>query len=477
MPDTDAASLPRQHQRPEPTRSSERSFARRLLYVCLLALVVRGAFVLVEKPDEPAIGDAIYYDAQANVNAEGDWFEHPFDGGPAADHPPLTAVVMTPVAFVFGEGILAKRLAMSVLGVGVVALIALLARDVARSDRVGLVAGTVAALYPNLWLNDALVMSETIATLCTAAILLLAMRFHRRPTWGTAAIVGVACGVGVLARAELALLVPFVVLPLALLSGDDGRARRFWRAVLAGAVSVAVVMPWTLWNVTRFEEPVLLSSNDGLTLVGANCESMYYGEDIGVWDLVCAFAVPTDDEMDQSERSVAYRDAALEYVSNQKRRLPVVVAARVARVWSLYAPGQMVDYSAGAVDTCRADQEEPCPGEGREAWAGWLGTVLFWVLAPLAVLGTVALRRRGRTWLDLLPLLMTFVVVTITAALFYGLVRFRVPAEVALVVLAASGIDALWSRASRPSTVGPGEGAAEGDDGEPDVADPKVTAP
>jgi hypothetical protein len=447
VPDTEAAPLPQHDEhRPAPARPAGRSFARTLLYVCLLALVVRGAFVLLEKRDEPAIGDAIYYDAQANVNAEGDWFEHPFDGGPAADHPPLTVVVMTPVSFVFGDDILPKRLAMSVLGVAVVALIGVLARDVSRSERVGFVAAAAAALYPNLWLNDALVMSETIATFCTAAILLLAVRFHRRPTWGSAAAVGVACGFGVLARAELALLVPFVVLPLALLSGDDGGARRFWRAVLAGGVSVLVVMPWTLWNVTRFEEPVLLSSNDGLTLVGANCESMYYGQDIGVWDLVCAFAVPTDDGMDQSERSVAYRDAAFDYMGDQKSRMPVVAATRVGRVWSLYAPGQMVDYSAGAVDTCRQGQADPCPGEGREAWAGWLGTVVFWALIPLAVLGTVALRRQGRGWLDLLPLLMTFVVVTITAVLFYGLVRFRVPAEVALVVLAGAGIDALWSR-------------------------------
>jgi uncharacterized membrane protein len=451
VPDTEAAPLPQQDEAPGPSRPTGRSFGRKLLYVCLLALVVRGAFVLIEKRDEPAIGDAIYYDAQANVNADGDFFEHPFDGGPAADHPPLTAIVMTPVAFVFGDEILPKRLAMSVLGVAVVALIGLLARDVSRSERVGVIAGVVAALYPNLWLNDALVMSETIATLATAAVLLLAVRFHRRPTWGAAAVLGLACGLSVLARAELALLVPFVVLPLALLSGDDGRGRRLGRALLAGALSVLVVMPWTLWNTTRFEEPVLLSSNDGLTLIGANCESMYYGKDIGVWDLVCAFAVDTDAATDQSEESVIYREAALEYLGNQKSRMPVVALARVGRVWSVYAPGQMVDYSAGAVDTCRAGQEDPCPGEGREAWAGWLGTVLFWVLAPLAVFGTLVLRRRGRSWLDLLPVLMTFVVVTITAVLFYGLVRFRVPAEVGLVVLAAAGIDDLWSRWGRPS--------------------------
>jgi hypothetical protein len=447
VPDTEAAPLPQHDEQPVASaRPAGRSFGRKLLYVCLLALVVRGGFVLLEKRDEPAIGDAIWYDAQANVNADGDLFQHPFDGGPSADHPPLTPLVMTPVAFVFGDEILPKRLAMSVLGVAVVALIGILARDVSRSERVGLVAAVVAALYPNLWLNDALVMSETVATLATTVVLLLAVRFHRRPTWAMATWLGLACGLSVLARAELALLVPFVALPLALLSGDDGGRNRFGRAVLAGAISVLVVMPWTLWNVTRFEEPVLLSSNDGLTLIGANCDSMFYGEDIGVWDLACAFAVPVDDAEDQSEESVLYREQALEYLGNQKSRLPVVAAARVGRVWSLYAPGQMVDYSAGAVDTCTAEQTDPCPGEGREAWAGWLGTVMFWVLAPLAAFGTVALRRQGRSWLDLLPLLMTFVVVTITAVLFYGLVRFRVPAEVALVVLAAAGIDALWAR-------------------------------
>jgi 4-amino-4-deoxy-L-arabinose transferase-like glycosyltransferase len=267
----------------------------------------------------------------------------------------------------------------------------------------------------------------------------------------------VACGVGTLARAELALLVPFVVLPLALLSGDATFRQKLGRGVLAGAVSVAVVLPWSAWNTARFEEPVLLSSNDGLTLIGANCDSMFYGQDIGVWDLVCAFAVPVDEAGDQSERSAEYRDAALEYLGNQKSRVPVVAVARVGRVWSLYAPGQMVDYSAGAVDTCRADQEAPCPGEGREAWAAWAGTVMFWLLLAPAVLGVVALRRAG-AGLALLPLLMTFVVVTITAVLFYGLVRFRVPAEVALVVLAAAGLDDGWSRL-RPGSQAPAPAA------------------
>jgi hypothetical protein len=36
--------------------------------------------------------------------------------------------------------------------------------------------------------------------------------------------------------------------------------------------------------------------------------------------------------------------------------------------------------------------------------------------------------------------------VTITAVIFYGALRFRVPADVAIVVCAAVAVDAIWSR-------------------------------
>jgi hypothetical protein len=55
----------------------------------------------------------------------------------------------------------------------------------------------------------------------------------------------------------------------------------------------------------------------------------------------------------------------------------------------------------------------------------------------------VLLRQRGRTvW----PLLAPVVVVTLISALFYGLLRFRVPAEVSLVVLAAVALGELQAR-------------------------------
>jgi uncharacterized membrane protein YoaK (UPF0700 family) len=98
-------------------------------------------------------------------------------------------------------------------------------------------------------------------------------------------------------------------------------------------------------------------------------------------------------------------------------------------------------------------------GEGRELWASWLGFATFLILVPFAVAGVVLLRRRR---VPLTPLVAQFVLVTVTAALIYGLVRFRTPAEVSLVVLAAVAVDRLFAR-RRPETeaVGAVDCAAE----------------
>jgi asparagine N-glycosylation enzyme membrane subunit Stt3 len=79
----------------------------------------------------------------------------------------------------------------------------------------------------------------------------------------------------------------------------------------------------------------------------------------------------------------------------------------------------------------------------RPRWASYLGIASFLALLPLAAAGGIWLRRRRvRIWL-----LFTLVwVVLISAAVFYGTPRFRVPAEPTVVVLAAVGIGALLGR-------------------------------
>ena len=422
-----------------PAPSDRSRFLRRLAWIAGAALALRVAYIVVFKRDEPAIGDAIYYSTQAIRLAQGRGFVHPFAGGPAADHPPLTPLLMTPVAYLFHDSLLAMRFAMAVIGTLVVAGIGLLGRTVTASSRVGLIAAGIAAAYPNLWLNDGVVMSEAIATLTLVAIFLALYRFRDDYTAGRLALIGALCGIAILARAESAFLLPLVILPTVVVVGGGSLWRRLGIVALAGVVSLAVVVPWTAYNLTRFDKAVLLSSNDGLTILGANCDTTYYGDGVGLWSFECAFGVPGPDPAtaDESEIAAAFRKAGLSYISHHKRRFPVVAAARVGRVWGVYAPGQMVAYSEGDLERT---------GEGREGWASWWGYAMWWVLVPLSVYGAIALRRRGML---VLPLVLTGLVITATAIAFYGLIRFRIPAEIAVVVLGAAGIDELARRRSR----------------------------
>ena len=229
-----------------------------------------------------------------------------------------------------------------------------------------------------------------------------------------------------LSRTELALLVPLLVLPTLLLTRAIVARRR---AVLAGIVVLAAaipVVPWVVHDAMRFEEPVFLSYGAGAVLEGANCDQTYSGERLGYWDGTCN--VLEDVRGDGAVEAGRRRDLALEYMGDHLDRLPVVVAARIGRLWGLYRP----------IETARDNQFE-----GRPMWVSVAGLVMFVPLAAFAVAGLVTLRRRR---VPLIPLLAPIVIVTLMAAAFYGLIRFRVPAEVSLVALAAVALDALLAR-------------------------------
>jgi len=414
----------------------DRRFWRILLLIALAALALRVGYVAFAKTNQPIHGDQLFYNAEANRLARGDGFLEPFDPqalsrgviregkDPAADHPPLTVIVLAPVSFVTSQALIPQRLTMSVLGTGAVVVIGLLARRLA-GDRAGWIAAGIAAVYPNLWVNDGLIMSETLATLVVALALLYAYRLIREPSVWNALIVGALCGLGALTRAELVLLVPLLAVPAALVARSVASAQR-WKLTGIGVLAAAVLIaPWVGYNLARFDEPTYLSTNDGIALLGSNCDSVYFGDGIGLTDLKCLGPNPRGD---QSVDSKIYRDRAFDYIRDHKKRAVLVAFARVGRTWSLFRPWDMVSYNKG---------------EGREGWVTTLGLIAYYPLLIAAVAGWVVMRRRRRrSW----PLLVPVLIVTIASAATYGQTRFRVPAEPTLVVLAAVAIAAVVAR-------------------------------
>lgn len=415
------------------TKAGAGAVDERRFWVGLAVITAAGAawrllyLFVVKIDDRLLLNDSIYYSIQAGRNSEGDWFREGLTNLPGAEHGPLTSLYLTPWSLGAGDNVAWQRFATTLLGIATVALIGLLARRLGGL-RVGLVAAAIAATYPNLWINDSLVMSESLALLLVTAALLVARRFDRAPSNRLAIALGVVVGLGALTRSELALLaVGFAM--LAWWRGAERGGSRLRRPVLLLAAALVTVSPWLAYNVGRFEQPVLMSTNDGTTLLGANCPTTYE-VDLGGWDIRCLEPVPNDETVDASVRSGRRREIAVDYVRDHLSRVPLVVVARVGRGLDVYGLSSLV-----TLDT----------GEEKAEWAVWAGIVMWWALAVLAVVGWRHLRggesARARWWLAV-PL----AAVVITTVLFYGAHRIRAPAEPVVVVLAAVGIVTLLDR-------------------------------
>lgn len=429
-----------------------RWFAPAVALVAIGGLVLRWWYLVTSRVDrQPTFnqGDAFWYSAVANNLAAGKWFENPFYGDPTADHPPLTILVLWPASKFFDGSTYAQRFTMVLLGTATIVLVGLIGRRLA-GPTAGVVAAVAVALSPSLWINDVVIMSESLTALLVAVVIGLGVLLAERPTHRMAVATGAACGLAALARAEIALFLPLMAWPILALRGDAERRVRLVRMGLAAGATALVIAPWSLWNLTRFQEPVAISTNDGLTLLGANCD-VTYGSLKGGWTLSrctspvmetldqrkpadgpTAFDEPCADSSqkrppcwDPSTKSKIMRDEALSYVRQHLDEVPGVVLARHGRVWGWYRMDQAA--SAGFF-------------EGRKPTVTRYGFYTTWAMAPFVLVGLVSLRRRG---VSLLPFVAPWAVVVVVTTLFYGLVRFRVPYDLAACLLVGVAVAAL----------------------------------
>ena len=386
--------------------------------------LLRLAFVLTSTRYDLPLGDQLYYSAQALTNAQGRWFQQPFARGfPAADHPPLTSLILTPATWLTesaGSFITAQRLTMVVIGTASILLMGLIGRRIA-GPTAGLVVAGVTAAYANVWVNDALIMAETPTFFLVATVTYVALGYRSSPTLRKSIALGCLAGVAALTRPEL-LVLAVLLCALAIALWRQQRMQNIEVAKHLGSIMIAVLLvvaPWILWNQSRFTDSVYLSTNDGLTFAGANCDRTYY-DDIGSWDIWCAYGTQVPEGADASQASSLMRRDGLQYLKDHFGRYPVVAIARIVRVLSIGYIGSNNDAAAA---------------EGRPPWVSMLGVIQFWLLGLGAMFGY----RRVQQRVDRLILIVMFPVILLVAMVANAYVRFRLPAEVGLIVLASLG--------------------------------------
>jgi peptidoglycan/LPS O-acetylase OafA/YrhL len=421
-------------ERPAPAVSpaaARWTFGRGLALVTVVGLAIRVAYLAFSRhgiydcPPDAVLGcagDAYVYHTGANLIAHGHGFVSPLgllsgNRFPGADHPPLYWLYLAAWSVLGLDGYGWHQIATLLVGVGSVVVAGFLGREIA-GVRAGWAAATAVAVDPFVWVNDALVLSEGLTVFTVLVFTWAAYRCWRRPTLAAAAWLGLAGAAAAMTRAEVALVFPFVVLPL---------LWRRWRAlVVTAAVALAVVAPWLVRNQIRFEEPVGLSTGLGVTMAYANCDEVYSGPLLGFWWYDCKGDVDLQAQADQSVVDADLRHQAVDYIDAHRSRVPTVVAARIGRTWNLYKPNQ-VTY----LDTL----------EGRPLWVNRMGLVVYYPTMALAAVGVVALRRRR---VPILPLLVPLGIVTFAVAITFGQTRYRATAEGPIAVAAALGALQVW---------------------------------
>jgi 4-amino-4-deoxy-L-arabinose transferase-like glycosyltransferase len=386
-------------------------------------------------------------------------------------HPPLYTLYLAFWSLLGLKSVLAHRLVSCLLGAATVALLGLLGRRLA-GEGVGLLAAALGAVYPHLWLNDGQLAAET-ATAFTVVLLMLAVeRFWRTRSWPDAAFVGGATALCALARAELVLLFALIALPVVLIVRGDARERLVRSGACLGA-GLVLLGPWVGWNAVRFHHPELVSSGFGTAVNAGTCDVAFAGDLIGYWGgtgcTVPQVQIPPpaaavaqrwqrDPDGTAAERRAYFRSylerdvdaqgrlrdesdvdlqsrrAAWDYVRDHAGRAPLVVAARLGRVWNVFKPLQDIRLDASV--------------DGRGTWPARLAFVAYFLYTAAAIAGVVVLRRRGH---PIFPYVMLAVEVCIAVAITYGIQRFRIPVDAVAPALAAVALAARWPNLRRAS--------------------------
>ena len=191
-------------------------------------------------------------------------------------------------------------------------------------------------------MNDSVLGLETLYGFLIVVALLFVYRFWSAPAMGPAIGIAAALALPRSTRSEGVLLLVLVALPTVLLAPGLAWKHRFRFLGVMALVAVVIIGPWVVRNLTTFDEPTTLGTGFGGVLAYGNCDATYSGELLGYWSDACALH-DYPSRLEESRVDLLARHKAVDYIEDHLSRAPIVVAARVARVWDVFRPTQNVE--------------------------------------------------------------------------------------------------------------------------------------
>jgi hypothetical protein len=352
-------------------------------------------------------------------------------GEPSAYTQPLYGWFLGALYWTLGRDWLVVGLAQTAVAIGTALLAVAIGRRVAGPSA-GLVAGLLLAFHPYLFWHDVHVNREVLDGLVAAALVLTALRAGDRRTPAAAAALGALSGVAILGNTRLLLL------PLVLAGWLLWRGARILPVAVVLAAAALVVAPWVVRN--QVQVGCAAITTDAKALWKANNLATYDTLARGGWidDVPSPPGAPPTPEdaaafgrtVDECAQMRYYRELTFDFWREHPGEKARLAAQAVGMLWD--PRGTKTDEGPGA-------------GGFRDTARKWLLPLYAVPLFVLAILGFGAVTRPVAV---LFALLLGYL--TLTAVVFAGATRYRVPWDVLLAVLAGAAVERfLRARAAR----------------------------
>ena len=422
---------------PPPSSALGRVPGSALWPVALLMVLAFGLRVghTLDMSASPLFGephmDGLYHLDWARAVAAGEPFPTSLtDGDPAPFfRAPLYPWLLGLALRLFGENLLIPRLLQALLGALTTGLTWWVGRK-AFSHRVGLLAAALAATHWVLIAFDGELLIPTLIVPLNLLAIGLTLNLSPRANGaavphGRALLAGLAWGLSAIARPNVLLFLPFLILWLAIT-----RRRSALPACLALALGTLIpILPITAVNATRGDR-VLISSQAGVNLwIGNHPESdgttAWVPGTRGDWWGGYADAIHQAEEVEgralrPSEVSRYYAARAWGAIRDDPARALSHMLWKVRLFWTDWEIGNNQELRFFVDRFTRVTRFLP---------------LAFSILAPLGVLGLLLGARRG-----LFPLWGFIPVYCLSVVAFFVCSRFRVPVLPPLMIFAAHGL-------------------------------------